>query len=64
MRTTVTLDDQLLAQAQELCGSLERTALLKEALHALVDRESARRLAALSGSQPDLKPISRRRSVA
>jgi Arc/MetJ family transcription regulator len=64
MRTTVTLDDQLLAQAQELCGSLERTALLREALQALVERESARRLAALAGSQPDLQPIPRRRSVA
>jgi Arc/MetJ family transcription regulator len=47
MRTTVTLDSALLAQAQELCGPLERSALLKEALQALVQRESARRLAAL-----------------
>jgi len=62
MRTTVTLDDQLLAQAQQLCGKLERSALLKEALQALVQRESARRLAALGGSEPDLDPISRRRS--
>ena len=64
MRTTVTLDEQLLAQALELCGPLERTALLKEALQALVERESARRLAALAGSQPDLQPIPRRRSAA
>jgi Arc/MetJ family transcription regulator len=64
MRTTVTLDAELLARAQELCGDLERTALLKEALHALVQRESARRLAALGGSQPDLAPIPRRRSAA
>ena len=63
MRTTVTLDDQLLAQAQQLCGDLERSALLKEALQALVQRESARRLAALGGSQPDLAPIPRRRSA-
>jgi len=62
MRTTVTLDEQLLAQAQQLCGELERSALLKEALQALVQRESARRLAALGGSEPDLDPISRRRS--
>ena len=41
-----------------------RTALLKEALQALVQRESARRLAALGGSQPDLAPIPRRRSAA
>jgi Arc/MetJ family transcription regulator len=64
MRTTVTLDDQLLAQAQQLVGGLERSALLKEALQALVQRESARRLAALGGSQPDLAPIPRRRSAA
>ncbi len=64
MRTTVTLDAELLARAQELCGDLERTALLKEALQALVQRESARRLAALGGSQPDLAPIPRRRSAA
>ena len=64
MRTTVTLDEQLLAQARELCGPLERTALLRVALQALVERESARRLAALAGSQPDLQPIVRRRSAA
>jgi Arc/MetJ family transcription regulator len=64
MRTTVTLDAELLAQAQQLCGDLERTALLKEALQALVQRESARRLAALGGSQPDLAPLPRRRRAA
>ena len=63
MRTTVSLDDQLLAQAQRLCGHLERSALLKEALQALVQRESARRLAALGGSQPDLEPVPRRRNA-
>ncbi|CAK6697426.1 type II toxin-antitoxin system VapB family antitoxin [Synechococcus sp. CBW1107] len=56
MRTTVTLDDALLAQAQQLCDENERSAL--------GERESARRLAALGGSQPDLEPISRRRSAA
>jgi Arc/MetJ family transcription regulator len=64
MRTTVTLDDQLLAQAQQLVGDMERSALLREALQALVQRESARRLAALGGSQPDLAPVPRRRSAA
>ncbi len=64
MRTTVTLDDVLLAQAQQLCGDLERSALLKQALQALVERESARRLAALGGSQPQLEPIPRRHSAA
>ena len=62
MRTTVNLDDQLLTQAQELCGPLERTALLKEALKALVARESARRLAALGGSEPHLEAGRRVRS--
>jgi Arc/MetJ family transcription regulator len=63
MRTTVTLDDTLLSQAQELCGQLERSALLREALLALVQRESAKRLAALGGSEPGLEPIPRRRSA-
>lgn len=63
MRTTVTLDDTLLSQAQELCGQLERSALLREALQALVQRESAKRLAALGGSEPGLEPIPRRRSA-
>jgi Arc/MetJ family transcription regulator len=62
MRTTVTFDDALMTQAQQLCGDLERSALLREALLALVQRESARRLAALGGSEPDLRPIPRRRS--
>jgi len=64
MRTTVTLDDELLAKAEQLCGHLERSALLKEALRALVQRESGRRLAALGGSEPLLEPIPRRRSAA
>ena len=64
MRTTVNLDDRLLAPAQELCGPLERKTLLREALQALVERESARRLAALADSQPDLQPVPRRRSAA
>lgn len=62
LRTTVTLDDGLLAQAQQLCGDLERSALLREALQAHVQRESARRLAALGGTEPDLQSIPRRRS--
>ena len=64
MRTTVTLDDELLARAEQLCGGLERSALLKEALRALVQRESAKRLAALGGSEPALEPIPRRQSAA
>jgi Arc/MetJ family transcription regulator len=64
MRTTVTLDDALLARAEQLCGDLERSALLKEALRALVQRESAKRLAALGGSESELEPIPRRQSAA
>jgi Arc/MetJ family transcription regulator len=62
MRTTVALDDELLSDAQRLTGLKERTALLREALKALVERESARRLARLGGSEPDLCPIPRRRA--
>lgn len=61
MRTTVNLDDALLARAQALCGQDERNALLREALHALIERESARRLARLGGSEPQLQEISRRK---
>jgi Arc/MetJ family transcription regulator len=52
MRTTVTLDDDLLATAQEYTGVTEKSVLIREALTALVQREAARRLAALGGSQP------------
>lgn len=61
MRTTIALDDQLLASAQRYTGIKEKTALVNAALKALVEREAARRLALLAGSQPDLKPIPRRR---
>jgi len=61
VRTTITLDDDLLAEAQELTGIEEKSALVRAALTALVQRESARRLARLGGSEPDLRPIPRRR---
>ena len=61
MRTTLSLDDELLADAQDYTGIKEKSALVNEALKALVQREAARRLALLGGSQPDLKPIPRRR---
>lgn len=64
MRTTLALDDHLLADAQELTGLREKSALVREALIALIERESARRLARLGGSQPQLKPVPRRRSEA
>ncbi|WP_343714327.1 type II toxin-antitoxin system VapB family antitoxin [Inquilinus sp.] len=62
MRTTLALDDDLLAKAQALTGLQERSALIREALKALIARESARRLAALGGSEPDLESLPRRRT--
>ena len=62
MRTTLTLDDDLLARAVELTGISEKSALVREALTALIQREAARRLALLGGSEPNLRTIPRRRS--
>ncbi len=61
MRTTLALDDEVVAQAQALTGVKEKTALVREALKALIERESARRLALLGGTEPDLKLTPRRR---
>ena len=61
MRTTVTIDDDLLEKAASLTRIEERPALIREALRALIERESARRLARLGGSQPDLQSAPRRR---
>lgn len=61
MRTTLTLDDSLLAEAEALTGVAEKTALVREALKALIERESARRLARLGGSDPKAKAPPRRR---
>ncbi|MCH8923473.1 MAG: type II toxin-antitoxin system VapB family antitoxin [Planctomycetes bacterium] len=61
MRTTLNIDDDLLAKAMQLTGIKEKTALVHAGLKALVSRESARRLALLGGTQKDLKPIPRRR---
>ena len=63
MRTTVTLDDALLADAEEYTGITERSSLLREALKALVAREAARRLARLGGSDPKATLAPRRRSA-
>jgi post-segregation antitoxin (ccd killing protein) len=63
MRTTVNLDDDLLEQAKTLSGINERTALLREGLKALIERESARRLARLGGSEPGLDEIPRRKGT-
>lgn len=61
MRTTLNLDDALVARAQQLSGIEERTALLHEGLRALIARESARRLAQLGGSDPAASVPPRRR---
>ncbi|MEE4298582.1 MAG: type II toxin-antitoxin system VapB family antitoxin [Pseudomonadales bacterium] len=61
MRTTINIDDELLAEAQRMTGMTERTALLREGLRALIERESARRLARLGGSERQLEPVPRRR---
>jgi Arc/MetJ family transcription regulator len=64
MRTTLALDDDLLARAQSLTGLTEKTALVREALKALVARESALRLARLGGSDPSATAPARRRPIA
>ena len=61
MRTTLALDDDLVATAQEYTGITEKTALVREALRSLIERESSRRLAALGGTMPGLEDIPRRR---
>lgn len=64
MRTTLNLDDALIADARRLTGVEERTALIHEGLRALIARESARRLARLGGSEPKARAIPRRRPKA
>ena len=64
MRTTITLDDELLKTAETLTGIEERTALIKESLKALIQRESARRLALLGGSEKQVTHIRRARHTA
>ncbi|MGV3550206.1 type II toxin-antitoxin system VapB family antitoxin [Rhizobium sp.] len=61
MRTTITIDDALLADAQEMTGIQEKSTLVNEALKRMVQREAAMRLARLGGSDPDAKAAPRRR---
>jgi Arc/MetJ family transcription regulator len=61
MRTTLALDDELLQEAQAYTGLREKSALVREALKALIECESARRLARLGGSEPDMMAPRRRR---
>lgn len=62
MRTTVTLDDDLIHRAADVTGITERTALLRAGLESLIRVESARRLAALGGTDPGATPAPRRRA--
>jgi Arc/MetJ family transcription regulator len=64
VRTTIALDDELVAKAQAFTGLQEKSALVREALKALIERESARRLARLGGTEPDLRSIPRRQTDA
>jgi len=61
VRTTINIDDALLAKAAKLAGPLDRSAVVHEGLRALIERESARRLARLGGTQRALQPAPRRR---
>jgi Arc/MetJ family transcription regulator len=62
MRTTVSLDDKVVKEARELSGITENTALIREALQALIQRESARQLMQLSGTAPTMEAVPRRQS--
>jgi len=62
IRTKVDIDDELMAKATKLAGPMDRPALLSEALKAFIERESAKRLARLGGTQPALKAAPRRRA--
>jgi Arc/MetJ family transcription regulator len=62
LRTTLALDNELLKRAQAYTGLREKSAVVREALQALIERESARRLARLGGSEPGLTAAPRRRS--
>lgn len=64
MRTTLNIDDTLVERARELSGIEEKTALIHAGLEALIARASARRLAALGGSEPALRAAPRRRAAA
>jgi Arc/MetJ family transcription regulator len=61
MRATIDIDDELLAEAKAYTGLTETSAVVREGLTALIQREAARHLAALGGTQPNARPIPRRR---
>ena len=64
MRTTLIIDQNLLEHASHLTGIRQKTALVRAGLEALIAREAARRLAALGGTEPGLRPVPRRRTEA
>jgi Arc/MetJ family transcription regulator len=64
MRSTIALDDELIRAAQEYTGVMEKSALMREALKALIEREAARRLAELGGAAPGMASIPRRKAGA
>lgn len=64
MRTTLNIDDDLLEEARRLTQIEEKTALVRAGLEALISLESARRLALLGGTQPQLKRVPRRRTAS
>jgi len=64
MRTTLNIDDSLLEEAARVSGIGEKTAIVRAGLEALIARESARRLAALGGSQPGIRKVHRRRTTS
>jgi hypothetical protein len=63
MKTTLNIDDQILREASRLTGISEKTTLVRKGLEALIAQESAKRLAALGGSEKQLKSIPRRKSI-
>lgn len=64
MKTTLNIDDKIMAEAARLTGLSEKTTLVRKGLEALIAQESARRLATLGGTEKNLKPAPRRHSAA
>lgn len=62
MKTTLNIEDKLFDKAQRVSGLKEKAALIQEGLRALIERESARHLARLGGTEPQLKPAARRKT--
>tara|TARA_R110000868_G_scaffold138843_2_gene353341 strand:- start:53 stop:250 length:198 start_codon:yes stop_codon:yes gene_type:complete len=62
MRTTIALDDELVTKAQAFTGLTEKSSLVREALKALIERESGSRLVRLGGTEPDIADAPRRRT--